>query len=143
MKKIIIGSNPFFSCYSDYKSHDTDYIIFEDEPQNYRNFKIVRMYTKGTDCYYWRNMSKKEFLEYELKHIQEIPMAINALLVPEVCEYKSITLDDLKLFEFAFKKMDERHKYLEVIYQSYLENGSFTLTDEQRNEAYKLYKHYR
>lgn len=85
-------------------------------------------------------MSKKEFLEYELKHIQEIPMTINALLVPEVCKYKSITLDDLKEFEFAFKKMDERHKYLEVIYQSYIENGSFILTQEQRDEAYRIYK---
>jgi hypothetical protein len=140
MKKIIIGSYPFFSKYPDYKSHDVDYMIFEDNPIGYKNFKILRFMKKGSDCYYWRNMPKQEFIDYELNHINEVPMAINALLVPEVCQYKGITLEDLKQFEFAFEKMDKKHTYLKNIYDAYIKNGGFVLTNEQRNEAYKVYK---
>ena len=50
------------------------------------------------------------------------------------------TIDDLKLFQSAFDNIDERHKYEKVIYEPYIKNNAFVLTDEQRNEAYKLYK---
>lgn len=32
------------------------------------------------------------------------------------------------------------HKYLGIIYDSYIENGKFCLTKEQRQKAYEEYK---
>ena len=55
-------------------------------------------------------------------------------------EYKGITIDDLKLFEQAFNNIDERHTYEKIIYDAYIENNAFVLTDEQREKAYKAYK---
>ena len=67
-------------------------------------------------------------------------MAAGKFLSPELAEYMNITIDDLKLFQSAFDNIDKRHTYEKVIYESYIKNNAFVLTDEQRNEAYKLYK---
>ena len=67
-------------------------------------------------------------------------MAAGKFLSPELAEYMNITIDDLKLFQSAFDNIDERHSYEKVIYESYIKNNAFVFTDEQRNEAYKLYK---
>ena len=139
MKKIVIGSNTFFKDYVDYTSHDVDYIVFEENPKQYKNFMHINLRCKGSDTFY-RDMSKEEFTEYELKHCSKVPMAAGKLLVPELCEYKNITIEDLKRFQLAFDSMDNKHKYEQIIYQSYLENNSFTLTNDQRDKAYKEYK---
>ena len=70
-------------------------------------------------------------------------MAVGKLLVPEVCNYMGITLEELKQFEFAFENIDDKHKYEKIIFDSYIKNNSFTLTKEQRDLAYKEYKKYR
>ena len=51
-----------------------------------------------------------------------------------------LLIEDLKLFEDSFKRIDDKHKYEKVIYDAYIENGDFVLTEEQRNKAYQLYK---
>lgn len=140
MKKIVIGSYPFFHEYSDYSSHDKDYIVFDNNSSQFKDFMNIRLFKEKTDTYYFKDLPKEELLQSELKRIENIPMAINKFLVPEVCKYKGITLEDLKPFEHLFEKMDDKHKYLNIIYQSYLENGDFVLTKEQRDNAYKVYK---
>lgn len=40
---------------------------------------------------------------------------------------------------FKFRRLDERHRYEKTIYNAYIENGSFYLTDEQRRKAYDEY----
>lgn len=32
--KILVGSQVFFNSFPDYKTHDTDYVIFENLPDN-------------------------------------------------------------------------------------------------------------
>ena len=39
-----------------------------------------------------------------------------------------------------FEKIDEKHRYEKVIFDSYVENDGFFLTDEQRLRAYEEYK---
>ena len=38
------------------------------------------------------------------------------------------------------KKLNDTHKYEQIIYDSYIENQAFILTDEQRKKAYQSYK---
>lgn len=137
-KRIAIGSQVFFSQYDDYESHDKDYVEFQDEPKLFKKFMIVR--ENGNDIFYYKTMSKGEFIEYELKHVKNIKMAAGKFLVPELAEYIGLTIEDLKLFEKAFRSIDERHKYEEVIYDYYIQNNGFSLTDEQRDNAYQKYK---
>jgi hypothetical protein len=137
--KFKIGSQVFFNSYSDYTPHDKDFISF-DSP-----FKNICVDVKGKEeeVFEYRPLSKEEFIEYELQHCSRTPMAVGKLLVPEVCDYMGITLEELKQFEFAFENIDDKHKYEKVIYDSYLQNNSFTLTEEQRSAAYAEYKKYR
>ena len=54
-----------------------------------------------------------------------------------------LSIDDLKRLKPIIAKLDDKHKYEEVIYNAYLENNDFVLTDEQRQEAYRVYNKYR
>lgn len=137
-KRIKIGSQVFFSGYPDYVSHDKDFVEFQDNPEFYKTFANVK--GKGNDIFYYKAMSKQEFIEYELKHCISTPMAAGKFLSPQLAEYMNITIDDLKLFQTAFDNIDEKHTYEKIIYNAYIENNAFVLNDEQRNEAYKLYK---
>lgn len=137
-KRFKIGSQVFFKGYPDYISHDADFVEFQDNPTFYKIFANAK--EKYNDIFYYKRMTKQEFIEYELKHCINTPMAAGKFLSPKLCEYMNITIDDLKLFQFAFDNIDEKHKYEQIIYQSYIENNGFILTEEQKDEAYKLYK---
>ena len=67
-------------------------------------------------------------------------MAVGKYLIPEFCNQIGFTVEDLPKVKSLLTKLDDKHKYEEIIYNSYITNGSFTLTQEQRDEAYKLYK---
>jgi hypothetical protein len=68
-----------------------------------------------------------------------VPMRIGRFLVPEFAAYLGVTIDDLKRLSGIIEKIDEKHLYEKVIYDAYLENGEFKLTEEQRVAAYKEY----
>lgn len=70
-------------------------------------------------------------------------MIVGKFLIAEFNKEIRFTIDDLKKFEQIFDKMDEKHMYEKIIYDSYIENGDFYLTDLQRDKAYKEYKKYR
>lgn len=136
MDKILMGSRYFFSCYDDFKSKDIDeiQIIETDE------FKQVRQITGQGRCLFQmkKHDSKDDYIEWALK--SNIGMVIGKFLVPEFCAEIGFTIDDLPRLAPLLDRLDDRHLYEKTIYDSYLENGSFTLTDEQRDRAYKSYK---
>lgn len=70
-------------------------------------------------------------------------MEIGKFLVPEFIHEFNLTINDLKRLYPLVIKLDDRHKYEEVIYNSYIENNDFNLTNEQIKEAYKIYLKYR
>ena len=67
-------------------------------------------------------------------------MVIGKFLVPEFCAEIGFTIEDLPRLEPLLAKLDEKHKYEEIIYNAYIENNAFVLTDEQRAAAYESYK---
>lgn len=138
MCKFTVGSQAFFKECPGFHPGDIDEVEFEDNPKMYRNFMQFRK-TDGTRCLFkWRKMSADEFIEYALT--SKLPMEIGKFLVPEVCEYLGITLGHLKKLNPVIQKLDKKHQYEKVIYDSYLSNGGFFLTDEQRKQAYEIYK---
>lgn len=139
--KILIGSSVFFKEYSDFNPHDIDYVLFEERPQLYKIFAHIN--TKTEDVFAYKQMSKDEFLEYELEHCKKAKMAVGKLLVPELVKYMNITIDDLKKFKFAIDEIQEKHSYEKIIYDAYIKNNDFILTQEQRDKAYQEYKKYR
>lgn len=98
-KKIKIGSGVFFSSYKDYRSHDTDYLVFVDKPEGFNKFLHVILFDKKEDTFYYKTMSKKEFVDFELDHCKKCQMAAGKFLVPELVKYMNLTIEDLKLFK--------------------------------------------
>ena len=70
-------------------------------------------------------------------------MEVGKFLVPEFIKEVGITIDHLKQLSSLIERLDDQHKYEKVIYDSYIANNDFTLTDEQLNDAYNTYLKYR
>ena len=135
-KRILIGSQYFFGCYEGFKGHDID----ELEIINTNNFRNCRQLSgQGSCLFQFKEYDSKEpYINFALR--SKTGMVIGKFLVPEFCEKIGFTIEDLPRLEPLLERLDEQHKYEEIIYNAYIENNSFTLTDEQRAAAYKSYK---
>ena len=136
MNTILVGSKYFFKEMPGFSSKDTDKIVLVSKPVG---FKYVRQTSGSGSCLFeWKKMTADEFVNRTLK--TKTPMSVGKFLVPEFNEQIGFTIEHLKLLEPIFEQLDEKHKYEKVIYDAYVSNGSFTLTDEQRQTAYEVYK---
>lgn len=136
MSKILMGSQYFFSCYHDFKSKDIDEIeIIETQ-----DFKYQRQLTGQGKCLFQLNKqpSKEDYINYALR--SSVGMVIGKFLIPEFCELIGFTWEDLRQLSPLVDKLDPKHMYEKIIYDSYIENKSLTLTQEQRDKAYASYK---
>lgn len=136
-----VGSSYFFDRYAGFKAGDTDYVEFEEKPKLYKNVMQFRKSDKSLCLFKWRKMTADEFVEYTLR--SKLPMELGKFLVPEVAEYLGFTIEHLKRLKPVAERLDEKHRYEKVIYDAYIQNNAFTLTDEQRLEAYQVYVAYK
>lgn len=136
--RFITGSQAFFSSFGDFKPKDIDVLIVDDNPNGYKMMRQTHL-NKGKCVFEWKDMSADEFINYTLEHY-DTPMQIGKFLVPEFAGYLELTLEQLKRLQPLIDKLDDAHKYEEIIYNAYLTNGSFTLTEAQLNDAYESYK---
>lgn len=136
MNKYLMGSKYFFSCYDDFTSKDIDEIQIIETNE----FNQVRQITGQGKCLFQlrKHSSKEGYINWALQ--SQIGMVIGKFLIPEFNEAIGFTIEDLPRLEVLIGRLDDKHKYEEIIYNSYLENGSFSLTDTQREKAYKSYK---
>lgn len=137
--KYIVGSKYFFGNYPDYQSKDTDMLIIEGRPNPqfpYKHMMIIR--GQGKDMFFYRKKTADEFVDYTLE--LNVPMSIGKFLIKEFCEDFGITIDHLKRLKDLVDRMDEKHLYVQYIYNVIVENERWDLTDEERDEAYKLYQ---
>ena len=136
-KRYLVGSQYFFRDIVGFSSKDIDYLEIEENPKEY---KFYMQFTSKDKCLFkWKKLHKKQFISYCLKRSKSA-MEIGKFLVKEFVEDIEFTIEDLKQLEPALEKLDEKHLYLKVIYNSYIENNDFVLTQEQRLLAYEEYK---
>ena len=131
-----VGSSAFFFNMSDFKSKDIDKVCFLDLPV-FGN-KIMNIRKDGDDVFFLHDSGKDNLLEQCLR--EDNPMGAGKFLVPKFAEHIGLTIEDLKRLKPLINKLDENHYYEKIIYDSYIENNGFYLTDEQLNLAYKEYK---
>ena len=137
MDKFLVGSNVFFKGYfEDFVSKDVDTVILEKNPSGYIN--VRQLHFKDRCIFQWRRMDKEEFIEVSL--LRSLGMELGKFLVPEFARELEMTIEDLKRLQPLADKLDENHLYEKVIYDAYIENGCWTLTDKQRMDAYRVYK---
>ena len=130
-----MGSKFFFNRYPDYTSHDVDTIEIV-ETDEFKEKRIIR--GQGKDMFFLKKKSKEELIADALK--SELSMVVGKFLIPGFNKEIGFTIEDLPKLKPLIDKLDDKHKYEEIIYNSYLENGDFILTDEQRLKAYQSYK---
>lgn len=135
MKKILVGSRAYFSGMDGFRPHDTDYLVLEQHPKGYEWRREQSL--RGVCTFFYK-------VEEPARMVQRAVDSKDALqlckfLVPEVASVLKMTIDDIRPLEVLLPLLDEKHRYYEVIFRSYLENSSFFLTDKQRQEAYASY----
>lgn len=136
MDKILIGSQYFFSCYEDFDSKDIDELQIVDTDE----FAQIRQITGQGKCLFLmkRHPVKDDYIDWALK--SNIGMDIGKFLVPEFCAEIGLKIEDLAQLTPLLDKLDDKHQYEKIIFDSYIENGSFELTNVQRRAAYRSYK---
>ena len=138
--RILVGSRYFFSSFSDFNPKDTDLVelVSSTAERHYKHLPInsqgeeifqIRQYQSYKDCLYWDLYYKS-------------PPAVGRYLVPEFCNAINFPFEALPQLQSLVDKIIDNSKiaYIKVIYESYLENGSITLTATQRLRAYEIYK---
>lgn len=135
-KHIVVGSNAFFKCYDDFKPHDSDILVLVDDL--YNNLTNLQIRLKGNCQFVWKKLSPEKFIEYHKKH--KVGIYLGKFLVPEFVNEIGFTIEHLKQLEFLLELLDEKHLYEKIIYNAYIENNDFCLTDKQRLNAYIKYK---
>lgn len=139
--KILTGSSVFFKDYLDFNPTDTDYIILIENPTCFKNLIHFKSKMKKEDIFVWRKMCVDEFIQVTYEY--DLPMSICKFLTPEFNKQIGFTIDRLPELQGLVDKLEGKHSYLRIIYESYLANNDFVLTDEQRDVAYALYKNFR
>lgn len=132
---ILVGSKYFFSRYSDFIPHDVDKLEIIETNE----FKDIRYIRGKGRCYFQlkKQQTKEDYINYALE--SNLGMVVGKFLVPEFCQEIGFTVNDLPRLKPLIDILDEKHKYEEIIYNAYLENNGFFLTQEQRDRAYTRY----
>ena len=140
---ILVGSAAFFSDYPDFKPHDLDYIsVVEEDPFPFikkNDWSRFILHSPGRDLIFIKKQSKEQFLD--TSNIEtDLPMHVGKFLVPAFLDLIGLTIEDLPRLQPLIDRLDPRHEYEKIIYDAYIHNGDFTLTQQQRDAAYNSYK---
>lgn len=134
-KQFTVGSRAFFSGMPDFKPKDLDYLSFIEKGNGFKN-SMQR--TDGNCCHFlFVRKPKDEMIKDALSGSPA--MAIGKFLVPEIAKELHLTIQDLMKLQPLLSRLEPKHAYEKVIYEAYMSNGSFTLTDEQRASAFASY----
>lgn len=135
-KLIIVGSNAFFSGIDGFRSKDVDSVRLVDNPSG---FRYIRQINSGGRCMFEiKRVSVEEHISYALN--KGAAMQVGKFLVPAFTEEIGFTIEQLPQLQPLIDKLDAKHEYERTIYNAYIANGGFTLTEEQLAEAYAVYK---
>ena len=136
IKEFKIGSSIFFDSYSDYTQKDIDILAITD--LSLFGKQMMNMKLKEKDIFFMCIEENSVMIDKTLE--SGVNMRAGKFLSPEFVEYIGLTIEELKRLKPMFDDIDEKHKYEKVIFDSYVENNGFFLTDEQRLRAYEEYK---
>jgi len=143
MKKFLCGSNYFFGRYKDYNLHDYDYIIIKEDDESGDDYKDIHDIKRNIDYFIWKKKTPDWHVNRLLNEVR-FPPDIGHLLIPGVNKLLGITIDHLKklapILDELWDDYYGLYNYDKIIYEAYIKNNAFILTNDQRLHAYKVYK---
>lgn len=138
--KFLIGSRAFFDGMDGFTPKDYDWLYVMD---TFGALKVtrLRMQKDGADMILVPKMSKYQYIQDCID--SDFMMSAGKMFVPEFAKYIGLNISDLKKFGPYMNMIDKKHGYYKIIYDSYIENNDFVLTDNQKKLAFEEYKKYR
>lgn len=135
MEKILVGSRAFFEGIEGYKSKDYDYVIIID---NQQELMWRHEYRFRGQCFF---EYKKDTPINMISKTIEIgsPLLVGKFLVKDFADSIGAKVKDILPLEPLLDKLDDKHQYEKIIFEAIKKNKSFDITEEQRQEAYKVY----
>ena len=134
--KFIVGSSAFFKNIQSFNPKDLDVLFILDCP--IFGYNVSRIRKDNNDKFMLYNSGKDNLIE-----MINDPLQVGKFLVPDFINYIKLEINDLKKLNHWFDKLDEKHKYEKIIYDAYIQNNAFYLTDDQLFKAYNIYMKYR
>lgn len=135
-KRFTVGSRAFFSGQPDFNPKDIDYLSFTDRGNG---FGRSMQRTDGNCCHFlFVRKPKYEMIDEALT--SGPAMAVGKFLVPDVAKELSLSFQDLIRLRPLIDRLDKKHSYERIIYESYIANEGFTLTEDQLAAAYACYQ---
>jgi hypothetical protein len=131
-----MGSSTFFHSLPGYEPKDLDELIIMDDWCLKEN--SARVMIGKNDTFIYRHLTKDGFICDAL--VSGVPMRLGKFLCPEFASFLKMDIKDLKRLEPLAKILDEKHTYEKIIYNAYIQNDGWWLTEEQRMAAYLEYK---
>lgn len=92
---------------------------------------------RGDDTFEWVRHTKEELIKKLA--IIGVEKRAASLLSPELVNEFGVSAEDIKSLEHLWSKCEGKNAYYKVIADAYIENGSLTLTDEQKTKAFDAY----
>ena len=132
----VTGSQIFFSDYKDYKPKDIDKIEIVENSNGWS----FRQLTVKNQCIFQIKKQDSVSDYIQIAKLEGVGIALGEFLAPEFAKYIGLTVSDLQKLDYLISKLDKLHQYQKIIWESYIENNAFILTDKQRLKAYNEYK---
>lgn len=139
MKQILVGSNAFFKNIKEYQINDKDYLILVDDPKDFKIRKEI--YLRGIDKFYYKKDTPVKMIQHAIE--SNDPMVVGKFLVKEVAEEIGLKPQDILPLKYLIDKVDKKHLYQIILFNSIIENNSFDLTNEQIIESFNVYQNAR
>lgn len=135
---MVTGSRAFFSGLEGFHPHDMDVVVMVEKEDV--KFEYLRQSAiQGYKCVFEVvRRPKQEIIDFAIKNCP--PMVLCRFLTPDFAKEIGLEINDLMQLKSMYDSMDEKHKYLNKIFDAYIANKDFFLTDEQRQEAFKEYQ---
>lgn len=135
-ERILVGSRAFFSGIDGFQSKDRDYLELVENPTEFEWRQELSL--RGVCTFRYRKETPAEMVRRTLDSGDAL--LVGKFLVPEVAQAIGATVADILPLETLLPKLDEKHKYVAVIFEAVKRNGSFEMTDEQRAAVYEAYR---
>lgn len=134
-KQFTVGSRAFFSDMSDFHPKDSDILVLTDELAGFQWRREQQL--RGVSTFRYKREPLAQMIQRTID--ADDPLLVGKFLVPEVAAELGASVADILPLQPLVARLDDKHKYYAVIFDAYQANGAFTLTQDQRDEAYQLY----
>ena len=136
-QKFLIGSRAFFGGIEGFKSDNRNMLYLHDNPA-FKTGVEKNDSNRVTRIFKYTKESAKTMIQRAVE--SGVALQAGKFLVPDVARAIGATVQDLEPLAPLFAKLPKKHKWQQTVYNAYIVNGSFTLTDEQRQAAYNKYQ---